>query len=163
MLEQNPEIAAHVQQFRDSRDLAKAAAKFTDEKREEYLRLRRMGKGHYTTCRTIGIGEAAVRTYLRLNPEFGQEVTAAEHEFLEGIEDVLFEKAKDGEFGPIKEVLSKRNREKWGDDKTVNVNHTGRIEIEAGPAMARIAALQERLEARALTQGDVVIDAEIVE
>lgn len=163
----DPETAAHVEKVRTDKALGRIEVRFDAEKQATYLNLRRSGKGHYKAARTIGVPQAAISRFMDLNPPYADEVKAAHYEFMEKFEERLYEKADDGEFGPLKEVLSKGYPEKWGDATQVNVNVSGKVELEAGPAMQRIQAITARLIERAESQKELnsgeIIDAEVIE
>lgn len=162
----DPRISAHVEAARTERENAKIEVKFDKDKQERYLVLRKAGRKHYGACNTLGVSPRSVERFASINPDYAEDIRAAELEYLERFEEVLEDKALDGEFGPLKEVLSKRSPDRWGDNKhTLEVK--GKIELEAGPGMAQIAALHSRLLERSETLKELnsgeIIDADVVE
>jgi transposase len=140
------------------------ASKFTPENRAAYVALLRAGIGRRKAAANIGVAWRTVAEWRQGSSEFRDECEAAEAEATEEIEAVLFEAAKQREPWAVKEWLSKRDKERWGDK--VDINVSGTVNHEAGPILERAAKLAERLEARRLELGQGesnFIDAEVVE
>lgn len=138
--------------------------KFGPDVRARYLDLLRAGHGRQSACRAIGINIETMRRYARASEEFRQQVADAEEEAAEPVEAKLYAAALNGEPWAVKEWLTKRMRARWGEEaRKVDINVSGTVELEAGPALRDVAALAAALEERkALLAGDV-IDVEVIE
>lgn len=89
----------------------------------------------------------------------------AELESVERAEDKLWDAVENGEPWAVQMVLKARDPGRWGDRKSVDVQVSGRVEVDAGPALERIemlrAALQERAALRRLDRTVIELESEV--
>jgi hypothetical protein len=143
---------------------------FTPDKQAEYLSSLARGMRRGEAAAAADINTATVNSYRKKDPAFGAAEVEAETQASEVIESALWELARGGHLTAIMFWLQNRAPSRWQDMRRVQktVTHEGTVthELEAGPAMERIAALQARLQDRADVRGELappVLDAELVE
>lgn len=145
---------------------------FDDFLREKFLDLLRVGELPNKTARQLGISPHTVKRAMIVDPSFAEAVEMAESEAAEDVETVLRKRALAGDPWAVKEWLSKRSKDRWTDDKTLNINIRGEFthRAELLPHENDILALQATVRERARLNGKPlpldnpeITDAEIVE
>ncbi len=146
---------------------------FDEPKRRAYLEMLRKGFGRYKAQDFIGSDRRAVRYYLEIHPEFRDEILAAEEEASEPVENVLYQRAIDGEPWAVKMWLQGRMYQRWGEKSVVKHEVSGTIEVTANNIIGELAELREKLLKRAALQLEAgapaieeeedIMDAEVIE
>lgn len=141
---------------------------FGPDKQDEYISLILVGTGRHTAARKTGLSPSTVERFISVNPAFGRAVNMAEEEYVERIEQKLYDAGINGEPWAVKEVLSKRNSKRWGTvPQEIKVSHSVDIkgELNASPQMQRVSQILQDLNTRALMASTApeIIDAEIVD
>ncbi len=143
---------------------------FTPDKQAEYLSSLARGMRRGEAAAAADINTATVNAYRKKDPAFQAAEVEAETQASEVIESALWELARGGHLTAIMFWLQNRAPTRWQDMRRVQktVTHEGTVthELEAGPAMERIAELQRRLTDRAELRGELappVLDAELVD
>lgn len=138
--------------------------KFDEEARRRYLEALRLGHGRHWSARHVGVSPRTVARYVAADRAFAEECGTAEEEAAEPVEAKLYEQATAGEPWAVKLWLERRLSARWGAPaQRVEVEHGGTVrhEVEAGPGLARVAALEAQLlERRAALEEAGVIDVE---
>jgi len=145
---------------------------FTPDRQAEYLAALARGMRRSEAAAAAEINVSTVAAYRKKDPAFAAAETEAETQASEVIESALWDLARGGHLTAIMFWLQNRAPDRWRDMRQISktVKHEGTVthELEAGPAMARIAQLQATLSERAalrsgLELGPPVIEAEVVE
>lgn len=146
--------------------MPQAPSRFDAERRAAYLALLRTGYGRHEAAREVGVDPATVVRYRSADGPFDLEVVRAEEEAAEPVARKLYEAAREGQPWAVKLWLGRRAQGRAGgaswEDGVHRVEVSGQVgvavEVELGPAAARVAELRARLEARreALALGGTV-------
>ena len=145
--------------------------KFNPQRQAQYLDYLAANMRRGVAAKMVGVSPTTISQFRKSDPGFAEKEQAAEAEAGEAVEDALFALATEQKhFEAIKFILINRMPDKWRDPKTIKVEHSGTVtqEIEAGPALERIALLEARLtERKAITAGpgfeEGTVDAEWVD
>lgn len=106
------------------------AEKFDITRREAYLQLLREGQRRCASARAVGVHPWTVSNYGRRHPGWAREVTLAEMEANELVENALFKTATEGSVPAAQFWLVNRDPENWADKKSVKTEVSG---PEGGP------------------------------
>lgn len=115
------------------------------ERRAEYVKLIREGKGPITAARAVGMTLAAMNAHLEADLPFRLEVEEAKADLIEQLEEVAYKKALAGDFNALKMALESHLPDKWtkpSDTLNLNVNHEGDIDMAA--LHAKLDAIQRK-------------------
>jgi AcrR family transcriptional regulator len=123
---------------------------FTHELKTQYCHLIASGKLRYDAAKRTGVSLATVKRHYETDAVFRDAVDDAQDQANEPVENALYEAAVRGEPWAVKEWLSKRDRARWGEDKTLTVTHQGALTLNEGGVLPSVQALVERLQARQL-------------
>jgi hypothetical protein len=148
------------------KDKADGRVRFDEEARRTYLDSLRSGNLKYESARLAGVSYRTIQRRRTDDPEFVEEERHALAEAREGVEKVLFDMARQGDLGAIKEWLKAHDRSTYGDKQVHEIDATpAALELSQNEALGRIADLQRTIEERkrnlALDEG-VVLDVESV-
>lgn len=99
--------------------------KFDETRRTAYLAILRDGGRRRAAARSVGIHPETVSRYIARHPAFADEVTLAEMEANEVVEDALFLAAKKGNVTAMQLWLYNRDPEHWSDRKVLKAEHSG--------------------------------------
>lgn len=102
--------------------------KFDDIKKRAYLDLLRAGGRRHASARLVGVSPQTVINHMHQNPEFAEEVSRAEIEADDEIEDALRMAAISGNVTAALAWLYSRRPERWRDERHTEVK--GKVEIE---------------------------------
>jgi predicted transcriptional regulator len=109
--------------------------KFTDIKRKKYLELLSEGTRRGVAAKEVGVTRQTVSAYIKENPAFADEVSLAELDATEPVEDALYQAALSGNVVAIQVWLYNRASEQWKDKRQLKTEITGKdggaIEIES--------------------------------
>lgn len=132
------------------------------------------GEQPYQVTQRLGFHRCTLAGYLRGDPDMVADLMAAEAVAAERVEAALYQRALDGDTRAAALWLTNRSSDRWRDARRVEVSGSVQHELDAGPAVERIAELTARLqaravrlelesgaEARAVESGDI-LDAEVV-
>jgi hypothetical protein len=123
--------------------------KFTEDVRNRYLDLLKLGYGRLVAADTVGVSSRTVRRFYHGHPEFLEEMGEAEGRVVDRAQRVLIELMDDGDFQAAKLILERLDRQKWGDK-----NHTVKVEVEG-------AITHEMIEGKSVSAALDAIDKEI--
>jgi hypothetical protein len=141
--------------------------RFDASVRDQYVELLRQGRRRHEAARLVGVTPRTVSRRRKDDPAFDEECILAEQEATEKVEDVLYASALNGEPWAVQMVLKARDRDRWGERKSVDVAVSGTVvvEVESGERLERIRALEAELRRRALQAADDgdIVDAVLVE
>lgn len=145
---------------------------FDDGMRERFLAIVREDPFPIKAARKIGISPHTLKRAMKVDPSFAEAVTLAEEEASEVAEQVLWNRMKAEDPWAVNKWLTKRSKERWSDDKNININVSGVIEHREGllPHEQDILALRDTIRERARLNGTPlalenteIIDAEIID
>lgn len=123
------------------------------DRQTKYLNALVEGKRIGQAAASAGVQRADVYRWRKADPEFAEAEKRAEQAFADTVESVVLESALSGNMPAAFRWLEQRSQERWTPPaKQVEVKQT--LELEAGPRIERIMALQAKiLERQALTVG----------
>lgn len=133
--------------------------KLTPERMEAYLACLAKGMNRTAAAKKARISYRALQDYRRVDPAFKDAEFLAEQEAGEEIVSALWETAKNGNVSAQIFLATNLFKDRYKDmrGQKIDVNVAGKVELDAGPALERIAALQAKLEERkALIAGTAV-------
>ena len=122
------------------------SVKFDAIKREAYLELLREGGRRGASAVAVGITRQMVAVYAKENPEFADEVSKAEMEANELVEDALFQAARSGNTTAMQVWLYNRNPDRWADRR--KHEFTGKDGAPLGPLVIIRGAKKEGADER---------------
>lgn len=131
------------------------------EKWEKFFKLIEKGARPSEACKQAGVTMNGYYTKMREDPEFKERMVQAEAIASEPIEEAVKEAAIGGNVQAQKLWLEKRSPDRWPSDKRLTVENKQTLELEAGPRLARILALQDRLANRLELADPNIIDVEV--
>jgi AcrR family transcriptional regulator len=127
-------------------------ANFTRELQTQYVQLVASGKLRYKAAEAVGVTLPTIKRHYETDAVFRDAVDDAQEQANEPVENALYEAAVRGEPWAVKEWLSKRDRARWGDDKSLTITHQGALTLNEGGVLPTVQALVERLQARQLRE-----------
>lgn len=134
-----------------------------DFMKADFCDLIRNGHLRFDACRQLNLTVAMVQSAYRADPNFRSDLDEALLEATEPVENALYKAAKDGEPWAVKEWLTKRDKERWGDaPKLVTVTHEldGTALLESvGGILSELAT--RRAHAQAIETGGIVYDVPV--
>lgn len=116
--------------------MAQRREKFDETKKAEYLDLLRNGGRRQTSARAVGIDPSTVAEHMNKYPEFAVEVSRAEMEANEQVEDALFQAATSGHVTACQVWLYNRVPDAWSDRRNLKLQGAdgGPVQISVDPA-----------------------------
>jgi hypothetical protein len=116
--------------------MAQRREKFDETKKAEYLDLLRNGGRRQTSARSIGIDPSTIVDHMNKYPDFAFEVSKAEMEANEQVEDAMFQAATSGNVTAMQIWLYNRMPTSWADKRNIKVQGAegGPVQISVDPA-----------------------------
>lgn len=122
----------------------------------DFTDLLRNGKLRFDACRQLDITVAQVRYAYKNDPNFRSEVDDALLEATEPVEDALYKAAKEGQPWAVKEWLTKRDKERWGEQpKELRITH----ELDGTELMTSVGEIYAKLEERRRAVGAIDVES----
>lgn len=118
----------------------KRSVKFDAYKRAQYIKLITAGGRRYASAAAVGVSYETTRTYRYDHPDFDEELSAAEMQADEAVENSLYQTALGGNTTACLAWLYSRCPERWRDMR--NVKHAPEPEGNAMEKLARILGVK---------------------
>ncbi len=119
--------------------------KFDEVKREEYLKLLRLGEPRFIAAGKVGLDSKTPDRYGKRYPMFAEAVSRAEMEGSNhrntSVENALYEAATSGNVTAIQVWLYNRSPDRWADRR--NISLTGK---EGGPVQVEVDAKDKLMQ-----------------
>ncbi len=147
---------------------------FDEQAQRRYLMLISRGRSPALAAEDIGFAHSTIKRYLKQNVDFANGFNDALDTVNGRVEEVLLEKAHDGDFQAIKMWLTNRSGGRWQDQKTLNTHISGPGGSPIQIAQSSVLVLREVLtdgQTRKKALGMLneipalgpVVDAEVIE
>jgi len=109
--------------------MSKPLAKFDTEKKEAYLELLRQGGRRCASAIAVGVHRHTPANHMKTNRQFARDVSLAEMDANQLVEDALFKAALNGNTTAMQVWLYNRDPERWADRRKHEVEHKGDVHL----------------------------------
>ena len=144
---------------------SKNPSKFTEDVRNRYLDLLKLGYGRLVAAETIDIHPETIRRYYHGTPSYLEDIQNAEGMVVDRAQKQLIDMMDAGEFAATKMILERLDRAKWADraSQHVKVEIEGQIDhnhVKGLPPGDAVAEMEKLIASR---MDALAIEAEVID